>query len=189
MTEHHKKFTKAIELITGKTFKDSKNDFDLDFNFDIDNDECLCGKDLNRLFKIVHKDTKKEFIVGSDCITRLGPKYKDKVNAIEYCTKHSVPFGKHKGVKWIDVIKKDMKYIEFVFNNYYTLSNGKEYRGYRLQRVHPRTKLTQKKDVQKIARKERNRKLLLAREDIQEERIQRKRRDWKPTNEYLQNFQ
>ena len=114
MTEHHKKFTKAIELITGKAFKDSKNDFVLDFDFDIDNEQCLCGKDLNRLFKIVHKDTKKEFIVGSDCITRLGPKFKDRVNAIEYCAEHTAPFGKHKGTKWIDIIKKDMPYIEFV---------------------------------------------------------------------------
>ena len=124
MTEHHKKFTKAIELITGKTFKDSKNDFVLDFDFDIDNEQCLCGKDLNRLFKIVHKDTKKEFIVGSDCITRLGPKFKDRVNAIEYCTKHSVSFGKHKGVKWIDVIKKDMKYIEFVLGIHFNPPKG-----------------------------------------------------------------
>ena len=79
--------------------------------------------------------------------------------------------------------------IESINNNYYTLSNGKEYRGYRLQRVHPRTKLTQKKDVQKIARKEHNRKLLLAREDIQPERIQRKRRDWKPSDKYLEQYE
>ena len=51
------------------------------------------------------------------------------------------------------------------------------------------TKVTEKKDVQKIARKERSRTLLLNREDVKPERIQRKRRNWNPTNKYLEQYQ
>ena len=79
--------------------------------------------------------------------------------------------------------------IEKVEGNNYTLSNGKKYRAYKLMKVHEKTQVTEKKDVQKIARKEHNRTLLLRREDIQEERVQRRRRDWKPTREYLEKFQ
>ena len=79
--------------------------------------------------------------------------------------------------------------IDKVEGNYYTLSNGKKYRAYKLLKVHEKTQRKEKKDVQKVARKEHKRTFLLRREDIQEERVQRRRREWKPTREYLEKFQ
>ncbi len=79
--------------------------------------------------------------------------------------------------------------IEKIEGNYYILDNNKKYRAYRLQKIHSKTKVTEKKDVQKIARKERSRTLLLNREDVKPERIQRKRRNWNPTNKYLEQYQ
>src|SRR3989338_5471485 len=50
--------------------------------------------------------------------------------------------------------------------NYYTLNNGKRYRGHMLLKVSPKTVLEDKKDVQAIAKKKQHVRALLKREDI-----------------------
>src|SRR3989338_7662688 len=109
--EYHKQFTKEIEKITNKPFAQSGQEFLLYDTYDEWEGECLCGKDLHKLFTIKHKDTNKEYIIGSDCIERLNKQLKKKVDAIEYCKTHTCNFDKHKGKKWSDVLAQDRQYV------------------------------------------------------------------------------
>jgi hypothetical protein len=92
-----------------------------------------------------------------------------------------------------DVFKKgytqrwstDVNTVESVEGDWYTLDDESRFKGEDLQKVEKVAEGTAVKDVAKQAQAEHKQEVILKSEDIKQENVQRKKRDWKPTERIL----